>query len=61
MNRWPGALAFLGIKNEALGSGAEHHNERFDLDEAALWRGAACYAGFALEATCRDTPPGVSA
>ena len=50
MNRWPGALAFLGIQNEALGSGAEHHNERFDLDEAVLWRGAACYAGFALEA-----------
>ena len=50
MNRWPGALAFLGIKNEALGSGAEHHNERFDLDEAVLWRGTACYAGFALEA-----------
>ena len=50
MNRWPGALAFLGIKNEALGSGAEHHNERFDLDEGALWRGTACYAAFALAA-----------
>ena len=50
MNRWPGALAFLGIQNEALGSGAEHHNELFDLDEAVLWRGAACYAGFAVEA-----------
>ena len=48
MNRWPGALAFLGIKNEKLGSGAEHHNERFDVDESALWRGTACYAGFAL-------------
>ena len=50
MNRWPGALAFLGIKNDALGSGAEHHNERFDVDESVLWRGAACYAGFAVEA-----------
>ena len=50
MNRWPGALAFLGIRNEALGCGAEHHNERFDLDESVLWRGVACYAGFALEA-----------
>ena len=50
MNRWPGALAFLGIKNDELGSGAEHHNERFDLDESALWRGTACYALFAAEA-----------
>ena len=50
MNRWPGALAFLGVKNEEVGSGAEHHNERFDLDEAVLWRGVVCYAGFALEA-----------
>ena len=50
MNRWPGALAFLGIKNDELGSGAEHHNEHFDLDESALWRGTACYALFAVEA-----------
>ena len=50
MNRWPGALAFLGIKNETLGSGAEHHNERFDVDESALWQGAVCYAAFAVEA-----------
>ena len=50
MNRWPGALAFLGIQNDAVGSGAEHHNEHFDVDEAALWRGAVCYAAFAVEA-----------
>ena len=50
MNRWPGAMAFLGIRNEAVGSGAEHHNEHFDVDEAALWRGAVCYAVFAVEA-----------
>lgn len=50
MNRWPGALAFLGIKNAALGSGAEHHNEHFDVDESALWRGTACCAGFAVAA-----------
>lgn len=50
MNRWPGALAFLGIRNEAAGSGAEHHNARFDVDESVLWRGVMCFAGFALEA-----------
>lgn len=50
LSRWPGALAFLGIRNEAVGSGAEHHNERFDVDERVLWRGAVCYAAFAAEA-----------
>ena len=49
LDRWPGALAFLGIRNEQLGSGAEHHNERFDVDESALWRGAVCYAAFAAQ------------
>lgn len=36
---YPGVLAFLGIRNPACGSGAQHHNERFDIDEAALDRG----------------------
>ena len=50
LSRWPGALAFLGIRSEEAGSGAEHHNEKFDVDESALWRGAVCYAAFAAEA-----------
>ncbi|MDR2469860.1 MAG: amidohydrolase, partial [Tannerella sp.] len=32
----PTVFLFVGIKNETLGSGAEHHNDRFDLDEDAL-------------------------
>jgi amidohydrolase len=32
----PSIFLFVGIKNEALGSGAEHHNDRFDMDEDAL-------------------------
>lgn len=50
LEKWPGALGFLGIRNEEKGCGAEHHNEFFDLDESALWRGAVCYAAFAVEA-----------
>ena len=50
LEKWPGALGFLGIRNEELGCGAEHHNEYFDVDESALWRGTVCYAGFAMEA-----------
>ncbi|MDR3235649.1 MAG: amidohydrolase [Prevotellaceae bacterium] len=32
----PSIFLLVGIKNEDLGSGAEHHNDRFDLDEDAL-------------------------
>lgn len=36
----PGVFAFVGIANEELGSGAAHHNVKFDLDEEALSIGA---------------------
>jgi len=32
----PSVFLFVGIKNDALGSGAEHHNDRVDIDEEAL-------------------------
>jgi amidohydrolase len=32
----PTIFLFVGIKNESIGTGAEHHNDRFDLDEDAL-------------------------
>lgn len=35
----PSIFTFVGIKNDALGSGAEHHNSQFDLDEDALQYG----------------------
>ncbi len=34
--RYPGIMALLGIKNPEYGSGAEHHNEKFDVDEQVL-------------------------
>ena len=46
---WPGVLAFTGIRNEALGSGANHHPPQFDVDEAAMLPGAAAACAFALE------------
>lgn len=36
LRAYPGVLALLGIKNPEYGSGAEHHNERFDVDEGVL-------------------------
>lgn len=32
----PILYVFVGIKNDELGSGAEHHNEKFDIDDNAL-------------------------
>ena len=32
----PTVFIFPGIKNETLGSGAEHHNDKFDIDPQAL-------------------------
>lgn len=33
---YPGIMALLGIKNPEYGSGAEHHNEKFDVDENVM-------------------------
>lgn len=46
---WPGILAFVGIQNEKIGCGANHHTPKFDLDEAALRNGAAAACAFALD------------
>lgn len=49
MEKCPGALGLLGIKNETLGSGAPHHNGKFDLDEHAMVLGACSELVFALK------------
>jgi len=46
---WPGVLTFTGIRNEKLGSGANHHTPQFDVDEAALLPGAAAACAYALD------------
>ena len=50
---WPGVLTFTGIRNETLGSGANHHTPAFDVDEAAMLPGAAAACAFALEYLAR--------
>ncbi|MDR2804507.1 MAG: amidohydrolase, partial [Dysgonamonadaceae bacterium] len=45
----PTVFVFPGIKNEALGSGAEHHNDRFDLDEDALPYAVGAMVQFAVK------------
>lgn len=46
LDRYPGALGFLGIKNEELGTGAAHHNKKFDIDESALKLGVLSQLAF---------------
>lgn len=47
--KYPGALGLLGIRNEALGTGAAHHNGKFDIDESALPLGVCAELVFALD------------
>ena len=46
---WPGVLAFLGVRNEKMGCGANHHTPQFDLDESAMKNGAAAACAFAMD------------
>lgn len=45
----PTAFAFVGIKNEEYGSGAEHHNEKFDIDESGLKHGVLAEVQFVID------------
>ncbi|MBQ9614364.1 MAG: amidohydrolase [Lachnospiraceae bacterium] len=47
--KYGGALAFLGIDNKELGSGAPLHSPEFDLDEDALSLGTAAHVLFAMK------------
>jgi len=48
MKRYPGALGFVGIRNDELGSGAAHHNGKFDMDESGLYLGTCTHVAFAM-------------
>ncbi|MCQ8213684.1 amidohydrolase [Cetobacterium somerae] len=46
LDKYPGALGFLGINNTELGTGAEHHNGRFDIDESSFILGVCAEVGY---------------
>lgn len=50
----PTAFAFIGIKNEEYGSGAEHHNEQFDIDEVGLKYGVLAEVQFVIDFLTHD-------
>lgn len=50
----PIAFAFVGVKSEEYGSGAEHHNERFDIDESGLKYGVLAELQFVVDYLTQD-------
>ncbi len=51
----PGIFAFVGVKNNELGSGAEHHNAKFDIDESSLALGVCATLQFVADYICYET------
>ncbi|WP_022818797.1 amidohydrolase [Fusobacterium russii] len=45
---WPGVYCLVGIKNEKKGTGAAHHNSKFEIDQEVLKYGAASTIIYAL-------------
>ena len=54
LNRYPGVMAHLGIRNEEKGTGAAHHNSFFDVDEDVLKTGVAATLGY-IKAVTEDS------
>lgn len=50
----PTLFTFIGIRNKAYGSGAEHHNDQFDIDENALINGVLTMTKFAADFLTKD-------
>lgn len=55
--QWPGVFAFLGTKNSSLGTGADHHNPEFDIDEDILPIGVTATVKYAYEFLNSDLVP----
>ncbi|TCO76961.1 M20 family metallopeptidase [Marinisporobacter balticus] len=49
LEKVPGALAFVGVRNEEKGANYPHHHPRFSIDEDGLEIGAGLYAQFAVD------------
>lgn len=49
LEKAPGVLAFVGMRNEEKESHYAHHNERFNMDEDALEIGTNLYVQYALD------------
>lgn len=48
LSMYPGILAFTGINDPEVGSGANHHNEKFDIAESGLVTGVESALAYVL-------------
>lgn len=53
---FPGVFAFVGIENKEKGTGAEHHNAFFEVDEDALPFGVAATVQYAIDFLRSNVP-----
>ena len=60
LDRVFGCPGLVGINNPELGSGAEHHNERFDIDEDALEMGVKTTVAYVLSLMHEGLPEKLS-
>lgn len=49
LEKAPGVLAFVGIRNEEKGACYPHHHDKFNMDEDALEIGTALYVQYAVD------------
>lgn len=49
LEKYPGFMCFIGIRNESKGLIYTQHHPKFDIDEAVLCKGAAFFALYAVE------------
>lgn len=49
LEKAPGAIAFVGARNEAKECNYPHHSQRFNIDEDALEIGCALYSQYAVD------------
>lgn len=49
LEKAPGVIAFVGVRNEDKGCNYPQHHERFNIDEDALEMGTALYAQYAID------------
>lgn len=49
LEKAPGAIAFVGVRNEDIGACYAHHHDKFNIDEDGLEVGTALYVQYAVD------------
>jgi len=55
LEKYPGLMALVGVRNEATGACFAHHHPQFNIDESVLYMGAALHVQYALASLAAST------